>query len=259
MNNHASPTRVLTDYRNNLFRQELLNDWGTALVYRPCGLLIAAMLTRTAVAPSTLTAIGAGLLAVMLAASALLEAGPALAVVLLAAVAFQILDCADGPLARATGRVSVSGHYWDLVADLAYRGTAYAIAGHLSDQLFPWSLPVSQLAVLSFCAWLCVFARLARGELERLAPATDKATVPAFSIYGALSGLDTLFPLLAAAAIGFGALHAYFLWLFAYSLGDACVALWQARQRFKPALPPARAGSQKERPRSAKSPRSPRR
>ena len=233
MNNRFSPAGIFADYRANLFRKELLSDWGTALTYRPFGLLIAAMLTRTAIRPSTLTGIGAALLPVMLLASIFLEAGQAMGVVLIAAIAFQILDCADGPLARGTGRVSVSGHYWDLVADLAYRGTVYACVGHLADQLLPWGLPVSQMAALTFCAWLCAYARLARGELARLAPATSRPAAPAFSIYNALAGLDTLFPILAAIAFWLGALHVYFVWLFVYSLADALVALWQARQRFK--------------------------
>jgi phosphatidylglycerophosphate synthase len=229
---------MFTDYRANRFDDEIRTDWGSALFYRPIGLVLAWLLAPSGISPNAVTAIGVLLLPAMIAAAAICQPGTALAIVLCLAVIYLILDCTDGPLARATGQVSVSGHYWDLMADLTYRGSIYATIGYLADHIHPWTLPVNQMSCLTVAAWLALLARLARKNLTRLAPRehnekTDIGKVTSFTVYSFLSGMDTLFPPLVAFTSGFGVLSIYIGWIVFYSFADVAVALFEAHWRFK--------------------------
>lgn len=223
------------DYRATKYREELRTDWGSALIYRPPALVIAAMLATTKIRPTTVTALGALLLPAMALAALLLSPACALAAVLVLSILYLIVDCIDGALARATGQVSASGHYWDLIADLAYRGVAYVSVGYLADQLFPWTFAISQATVLAVAAWLAAFARLARNNLDRLAPAQKPAEMPTtgFNFLSFLTGLDTMFPFLVGLAWATGQMTVLVLWVLIYSLGDVAISLNDARDRFR--------------------------
>lgn len=230
--------KLFADYRANQYSMELRGDWASALIYRPVGLSLAWLLTATPITPNAVTATGALLLPSMVAVAMLFQPAAALASVLVLAIVYLILDCTDGSLARAKGHVSVSGHYWDLVTDLAYRGCIYATVGYIADQIAPWPLPVSQMSCMALAAWLAALARLARQNLDKL---TSRGTVekPAgktagtFTFYSFLSGLDTLFPILAAAASAAGLLSFFIAWIVFYSLADVIVALFEARGRLR--------------------------
>jgi phosphatidylglycerophosphate synthase len=228
--------RMFADYRANRYGEEILTDWGSALIYRPIGITLAWLLTATRITPNAVTATGALLLPSMLAMAVLFQPAAALASVLVLAVVYLVLDCTDGSLARAMGHVSVSGHYWDLVTDLAYRGCIYVIVGYLADQISPWPLPVSQMSCMALAAWFAALARLARYNLDRLAPAgnTGQGKAAAFTAYSFLSGLDTLFPPLVAFAWAAGLLPFLIAWIVFYSFADVLVALLEARSRLKP-------------------------
>ena len=230
--------KFFADYRANRYDEEILSDWGSALLYRPIGLTLAWLLSATGIPPNAVTAAGALLLPLMVVATALCQPVTALAVVLFLAIIYLILDCTDGSLARMTGHVSVSGHYWDLVTDLAYRGCLYATVGYIADQISPWSLPVSQMSCMALAAWLAALARLARQDLDQLtsrgtAEKPARRTAGAFTFYSFLSGLDTLFPILAAAASAAGLLSLFIAWIVFYSFADVIVALLEARGRLK--------------------------
>ena len=85
----------------------------TRLLYRPLSTRLAGLLSSTSVSPTTVTWISA---AAALAGALLLAGGyyVAGALVTFAAV---IADCADGDLARATGRSSKVGAFLDSVLD----------------------------------------------------------------------------------------------------------------------------------------------
>ena len=174
----------------------------------------------------------------MVVAAALCQPAAALAIVLVLAIIYLILDCTDGSLARATGHVSVSGHYWDLVADLAYRGCIYVTVGYLADQIYPWPFPVNQMSCLALAAWLAALARLARMNLDRLAPRriaekSGQKAAAAFTFYSFLSGMDTLFPLFVAVASAVDMLSFYIVWIVFYSFADMIIALLEARGRLR--------------------------
>ena len=229
---------IFADYRANRYDDEILSDWGSALLYRPIGLTLAWLLSATGITPNAVTATGAFLLPLMVVAAALCQPVTALAIVLILAIIYLILDCTDGSLARATGHVSVSGHYWDLVTDLAYRGCIYVTVGYLADQIYPWSFPVSQMSCMALAAWLAALARLARMNLDRLAPRriaekSDQKATAAFTFYSFLSGMDTLFPLFVVLASTVGMLSFYIAWIVFYSFADVIIALVEARGRLR--------------------------
>ena len=231
--------KLFADYRANLYDEEIRSDWGSALIYRPAGLILAWLLSATSITPSAVTATGALLLPLMIAVLYFCQPPTALVIVLALAIIYLILDCTDGSLARATGQVSVSGHYWDLVTDLAYRGCIYGSVGYLADQIYPWPFPVSHMSCMAFAAWLALLARLARASLDRLAPPgtgenDGQNGAASFTVYSFLSGLDTLLPPLTAIAAYLGVLSIYVAWIVFYSFADVFVALVEARRRLKP-------------------------
>ncbi|NMD08988.1 MAG: CDP-alcohol phosphatidyltransferase family protein [Phyllobacteriaceae bacterium] len=222
---------IFADYKAKR-AEEVLTDWGSTLLYRPLGLVLAHLLSATRVTPNAVTAVGAILLPCMVLAMLILHPATALAVVLVLSLIYLILDCTDGTLARATGQVSVAGHYWDLVTDLVYRGVLYSTVGYLADQLVPWSFSLSQAAAMAVAAWAATIARLARYNLDRLAPtAAPGTTAEKFTVFSFLSGLDTLFPLLAAGAWALDSLPGFVAWIVIYSLGDAVASLLEAHGR----------------------------
>jgi phosphatidylglycerophosphate synthase len=230
--------KMFEEYRTNRYDEEIAGDWGSALIYRPIGLTLAWLLLPTGITPNAVTAIGALLLPLMIVMPVLCQPITALTIVLVLAIIYLILDCTDGSLARATGQASVSGHYWDLMTDLTYRGCIYMTVGYLADQIHSWSFPVSQMSCMTLAAWLAVLARLARKNLNRLAPhiadeKADRRGAAAFTAYSFLSGLDTLFPPLAAAAFAMGVFSSYVVWIVLYSFADVLIALLQAHKRLR--------------------------
>jgi phosphatidylglycerophosphate synthase len=230
--------KLFAAYRANRYDEEILTDWGSALIYRPIGITLAWLLTATRITPNVVTATGALLLPAIVVVAILFQPAAALAIVLVLAIVYLILDCTDGSLARATGHVSVSGHYWDLVTDLAYRGCIYAAVGYLADQIFPWPFPVSQMSCMALAAWFAALARLARQSLDKLTPQgivekPDRKAPGAYTFYSFLSGLDTLFPPLVAVAWAAGLLSFFIAWLVFYSFADVIIALLEARGRLR--------------------------
>jgi phosphatidylglycerophosphate synthase len=230
--------KFFADYRANQYDEEILGDWGSALIYRPIGLTLAWLLSATRTTPNAVTAIAALLLPLMIVVATLCQPAAALAIVLVLAIIYQILDCTDGSLARMTGQTSVSGHYWDLVADLAYRGCIYVTVGYLADQIYPWPFPVNQMSCMALAAWFAALARLARMNLDRLAPPriaekSDQKAAAAFTFYSFLSGMDTLFPLFVVVASAVDMLSFYLAWIVFYSFADVIIALLEAQRRLR--------------------------
>jgi len=223
---------IYDDYRAHKFLEELSSDWGSVVFYRGPGMILAWLLTATSVTPNMVTTANAFILPCMIAASIFLVPATAFAVVTVLALIYLILDCTDGALARATGLSSNGGHYLDLVTDIAYRGVLYVTVGYIADQIGASSLPLDQATVLAVSAWLATFARLARKDADRLSGQPARTQVPRFTLFSFLSGLDTVFPILAFASWSTGYLSAFTLWIFVFSLGDAVTALIESRTKF---------------------------
>ena len=115
---------IVANYRRDKLEEEIMTDWGSVVFYRLPAFVIAWLMVPTGVTPNQLTLLGALMVPAMAAASYLLAPTQAMIVLTILAVAFNVLDCADGPLARATGRSSLAGRYMDFSADITDRNTA---------------------------------------------------------------------------------------------------------------------------------------
>lgn len=222
-------SELLADYRAEKLRDELASDWGSVVFYRVPAFAMASASARLGVTPNQLTVAGLLLIPAIALAAWFLPPTPAMLVIIPLALAFNVLDCADGALARATGRSSLRGRYLDFAADILYRNVAYASYGLVADHIwpgasFPW------LAVGLCCGILVTYARVNRIYAEKLFPkpsAPDPATPRRRSLFdicfSALSGIDTLMPILAFLAWMAGLLWAAMLWFLLYTLADAVV------------------------------------
>lgn len=219
---------IVADYRDTKLKDELASDWGSVVFYRIPAFAVAAALAPLGVSPNQVTVAGGLLIPLMALAAWFLEPATALAVVVVLGMIFNVLDCADGSLARATGTSSLAGRYLDFATDIMYRNVAYACYGLIADRAwpgaaFPW------LAVGLCCGLLATYRRVNQLYAERLFPprpgiAAAPATRSAFDIaFSVLSGLDTLLPLVALIAWAAGLLPAAMVWFLLYTLGDAAI------------------------------------
>ena len=224
----VSLSSIVSDYRERKLQEEIATDWGSVVFYRMPAFLVAWAMVPLGVTPNQLTALGALLVPAMALAAWFLPPAEAMLVVTILALAFNVLDCADGVLARALNRGSLSGRYMDFAADIIYRNTAYGCYGLIADRLwpgaaFPW------LAVGLCCGLLVTYARVNRLYAEKLfPPKPEQASGPrkrsAFDVgFSFLSGLDTLLPIIAALAWQAGVLRGALIWFLIFTAADATV------------------------------------
>lgn len=221
-------SEILADYRAEKLKDELASDWGSAVFYRVPAFALASGAASLGLTPNQLTLLGALLIPLIGLAAWFMPPAAAVITITLLALAFNVLDCADGALARATGRGSLRGRYMDFASDILYRNVAYASYGLVADHIwpgaaFPW------VAVGLCCGFLATYARVNRLYAAKLfAGKPSTAAAPrrrtAFDVaFSFLSGLDTLLPIIAFLAWAGGGLWAAMLWFLAFTLGDAVV------------------------------------
>lgn len=221
-------SEILADYRAEKLAEDLVGDWGSVVFYRLPAFAVASAAARLGMTPNQLTAAGTLLIPVIALAAWFLPPSAAMLAITLVAVVFNVFDCADGSLARATGQTSLRGRYMDFAADILYRNTAYASYGLVADRIwpgasFPW------LAVGLVCGSLVTYVRVNRIYAAKLfpTPQADPAGPQkrsAFDIgFSALSGLDTLMPMIAFLAWTVDLLWLAMLWFLLYTLADAVI------------------------------------
>lgn len=224
----VSFSSLVTDYRETKLKDELVGDWGSVVFYRIPAFAVVCAVAPLGVTPNQLTIAGGLMVPLMALAAWFLAPGPALLTVVALSLVFNVLDCADGPLARATGTSSLAGRYLDFAADIMYRNVAYACYGLIADRMwpgaaFPW------VAVGLCCGVLVTYARVNRVYAEKLFPPRGDAPAEhkrrsAFDVgFSVLSGIDTLLPLIALMAWEAGVLRGAMLWFLLYTVGDAVV------------------------------------
>jgi phosphatidylglycerophosphate synthase len=207
------------------FRHELRTEWAVALLYRPVSLLFTPLFAALGIAPTHITLLGL-LCALALPWLATFGGADAATWVGLLGVTFCVLDCLDGNVARATGRVSRLGAYADFVTDIVYRGALYAAIGILADASS--SAPTiahAGLALGLLSALLALTARACRLYLEagahHPAPEADEPRLNASGLaFAFVSGLDHLTPILLIVCGLSGHLSELLIYLLAYSLAD---------------------------------------
>ena len=124
-------------------------------IYRPVGFAIAWTLSFTGVSPNTVTALSA----VLGLAAGLCALGGSPAAFLLCGLLFQVsnfLDCADGQLARLTGRQSPEGRIIDGFADylvyaFVYLGVLLGLVHSGHARIAAVSLFVAGAVTTAFC------------------------------------------------------------------------------------------------------------
>lgn len=222
-------------YRRERFRSELVSDWAVAVLYRLPSLWLVARLAPTGISPTAVTLAAFPLALAMPLAALLLPLGFAALATVLLAVAFQILDCVDGGLARATGRSSSKGAALDFVIDMAQWGLFYTSIGIVADRMAGTGEGTGLFwtVVAVAAAWLRLYARVVRdarpasvapGTAAPLGqPAQGGFVVLAERMVAGMSGALPIFLGIAALA---GVLPAMVIFVLVYALLDVADAVW---------------------------------
>lgn len=129
---------------NNNSMLKPMSAWYTVLVVDRVAVPLAAALARTSVTPNQVTALSMALRVIGVGLVWLGHAWPAIGVW----AAGYLLDCADGKLARLTGRVSATGKAMDMWGDIALNWL-FVISISLKE-LWPSHI----VAFVSAVAWL---------------------------------------------------------------------------------------------------------
>ena len=220
---NTSLKAISQEYWRNKFPHEVHGDWGSAIFYRTPAFVLARLAIAVGLSPSALTL--TGLLMTLAMPLIAWKATPDVALpwVIVLAVLYNIFDCADGPVARATKASSAAGAYLDVTVDVFYRAVCLGTLGWMAG---PASFALGLMAGL--CA---TYARLNRLEFERRArkPSSEKPSAGYMAlVFSGLSGLDTLMPILALLAWALGHLPALMIGLFIYHGADALIAVLEA-------------------------------
>lgn len=140
------------------------------VLYRPLAFLLVKVLALGRITPNQITL--AALVPGFAAAWCFWQGTPAgyLAGAILLFVT-NVLDCADGMLARVRGTSSLTGYILDGLVDYAIQGTLFVcllhgLAVQLDDPLFSWLIGVP--AGLSFAWWSAMVDRFRNEWLERV-------------------------------------------------------------------------------------------
>ncbi|WP_216665312.1 CDP-alcohol phosphatidyltransferase family protein [Pseudoruegeria sp. HB172150] len=211
--------RIAADLRGKRIADELRSAWSLTLLYRVPSLPFVWSFARLGIGPMPVTGVGLfiALSLPFLAWGVPLSAAPWAVVV--AAVLFQILDCADGTLARVTGRTSPAGAEFDLFVDMVQWACLYIAIGLLADRTLGTGFGWTALALVA--AWTRLFARMLRerlGGLDDADPAPLRlADLPIVFV----SGLSGLFPFLALTGVWLGVAATLLLLYSLLDIGDA--------------------------------------
>lgn len=209
----------VVDANRNTAREEWITNWSVFALYRRPGILLAWALLRTGATPNKVTAVSLILAVLMPIAAIVLPLSIAGSLVCVMAVAFQVLDCTDGSMARVTGQGSALGARYDFLVDMFQWGLLYCAIGILADRMVDGGTFWTMVGFAA--AWLRLFARVCNDTVpddEERAPDQDSA----WTLMWALNGLSGLIP--------FMLLLGPHVWLavcfvLLYSIGDVIDAL----------------------------------
>jgi len=212
--------------------EELYSEWVVHYIYRPLSFQSTPFFLHLGLSPSNVTLISL-LLAFCLPFAALGLPAPYLFVGLIAVV-ISVFDCVDGNIARVTGQVSKSGHYFDFITDILHRVLLYLAIGLMISQVASEGDFFSGIATecLLIAAMLAIVARMCRvyadSELiEKPVVTEDKESSPTTPtswldeyFFPFFSGLDWALPFAVIFFGFFGLLHWVLIWLLFYSSLD---------------------------------------
>ncbi|WP_029059335.1 CDP-alcohol phosphatidyltransferase family protein [Stappia stellulata] len=221
---NGGPTfaRVVQNYDMDKRRGELRGDWAVMVLYRIWSFPLIWLLARTPVSPTAVTVASLPLVLSMPVLALMLPVDRAALGVGLVAMAFQVLDCVDGGLARCTGRTSRLGATLDFLIDMAQWGLLYSSIGLLADRVLDsgavWT------AVGCAAAWVRLYARVVRdagaGGAEASAPAGERASGPVDVVFWFFAGLSGAIAPAVLLAWWSGTLPWLVVFLLVYALAD---------------------------------------
>lgn len=217
---------IIAEFRENKLDEELRGNWVMVLLHRGPSFPLIWIFSRIGV-PAMAVSLLAGALALALPLLAWLPPVSAAGwLVFAGGMVFQILDCADGALARLTGTGSRLGAKMDFLIDMAQWGLLYAAIGILADRQFgDWSWTALALAA----AWIRLYVRLVRDELQHGSPSEKNRPFQLGEIpVASIAGLSGAIPFLAL----FGSWLDVAVWmLVAYALLDLADTLFTTLTR----------------------------
>jgi phosphatidylglycerophosphate synthase len=237
---HVYGTRSVIRAYQAKFKEEAAGEWACVLLYRPLSFLLTPLFAVLHVPPILVTLVGCAL-ALALPLVAGFGADNAYLWVGLGAIAFQVLDCIDGDLARTTGKVSTIGAYADFITDVIYRVAFYTSIGMLVVAQGSMARTIfNATAVGMLAAVLAIVARLCRLRAEPAVDAgADRGTAaednrtPASMLYAFLSGLDHIAPIATLVLGAIQRLDWLLIWLVVYSAGDFLITQFSVIRRLK--------------------------
>jgi len=212
------------DMRTDHVRNELRTDWSMTLLYRWPGVALAWLLARVGIGPTGVTCISLVLALSLPMQAMLLPMAAAAWTIAISGALFQTLDCADGALARATGRTTVRVADLDYFVFMAQWPLLYAAIGLLADQTFVTGSAWTALAIAAGAARL--LARIFRDRVTSRQPVADTGLQRRSLLYlpvAFIAGLSGLIPLLALSGRW---LDTAVWFLLVYAVLDIGEALW---------------------------------
>lgn len=224
---------IISDYRNQKLMEELNGNWANVVLHRAPSFGVVWASVRIGISPMAISLSSAVLAFAMPLGALLMPLHAATIAVCAAGFLFQVLDCADGSLARTTGKVSVIGGTVDFLSDMAQWGLLYLALGILADRFLGTGGLWSALAI--FAGWLRLYARLARDafaavpdaagsegdEPSDVSKAHARPLSPAGILVAFVAGLSGLIPFLALLMPYPDAARASVGFLLVYSILDA--------------------------------------
>ena len=203
------------------------NQWIIYTIYRPFSFIASAFLLNLGITPNQLGSVSL-LFCMGLPLTHLFSAEVAFIILAISICILYLLDCIDGDMARASGNVSVIGHYLDFITDVIFRISAY-----LAIVLIIYNNPeyTQNNFYWAYClaaAWLTTAARLSRIFVQRLQRTdaeiysrTNKKTYSSFDrIFFVISSLDQVLPYLILSMVFFSSIDWLVWWIFTYAVVD---------------------------------------
>ncbi len=196
--NHPTLREIAQDILTGRLRNDFYEYWSMAVLYRMPSLPMVWVFLRIGVTPMQVT-----LAALLLALSLPLQAAVwplafAPYAVFVSAVLCQVMDCADGTLARLTGKASLAGRDLDFIVDMTQWGLLYVALGLIADRMAGGGFGWTALAMTA--AWARLLARVVRdrlngGGIEETQAKPPKGAVEFVLV--ALAGMSGIIPFFA--------------------------------------------------------------
>lgn len=191
MSKTPSMREILADLKNEHVLEEWRGEWAMALLFRVPGQLLVWVFLRLGWSAVFVTTLGLVLSLLIPVGAVFLPLSMAVWVVFLLGAFCQVLDCADGTMARVGGQASVLGADLDYLFGMIHYLALYPAIGILADRVLETGALWTSLGAIAIAVRF--LARLVREQVKKRIgegpPAPFKlADLPGVFVAG-LSGL----------------------------------------------------------------------